>query len=843
MLKSYTNLTGRYLKDNKKRTIFTIIGIILSVALLTAIFSFFPSMEKSGIEGVKSEAGSWHVSYAKLDDNLINKINSSPKVQDVGYLEKGSYTHIKNDTKISLSYCSEDTKKLLAIKIKEGDFPVNGDEIAIEEWVLRMFEDKKSIGDTIKLNIGEDENNPKYQEFKLVGILKNGKETQENKIALALGFKKSIDYSKSTAYISLKHIGSLTENVEELVSIGENGGVRTNYKLLTYDGSIKDDNSIRRMAPIVLTVVFIVIIATIAIIYNAFNISVVQRTKEIGLLRTLGATPKQIKKIIKKEALIISIISIPLGIIFGLIALFVVFVIFNLMPGDKLITGFDLQIDISYVALGLSLIVSIITIYISAVLPGRNASKISPLLAINSRNFIAKENIKKNTGKILKKFTKFSVVMAYKNLKRNKKRYRATVFSIIISIVLTIIFTTFVRIALLNVPINESLDNKVDVEVNIGRQSKYERKDLMNKIKSIDGVSRTVLDYDDAPGKTIISKDRLNKKLFKQYEEQNNYNNISCDYNGKDSLIAESTLKVYDEDTLKMCEEYVEDGKINFHNMEEENGVFVINNGNVFTDDKNQVKGDITNLEVGDEIYILKKSLGHNVNLKDIGSDVVKLKVLGIFKNQPFNMSQAFGPRIIMTPKTGELIDEYLNDIKGVKVFFDDSKKESEVISSIDNLVLDLGIDAKVISKADTGKSKQALILQIKILMYGFVIVIALIGIVNIINTINTSLNLRRKEFAALVSIGMTSKSINRMILLEGSFYGIISSIWGCIIGGILSKLLINISNTFANTVFKVPFDSMIIASLIAIISATIATIPAIRKLKKMNIIETLKEE
>lgn len=843
MLKSYKDLTGRYLKDNKKRTMFTIIGIILSVALLTAIFSFFPSIKKSGIEGVKSEAGSWHVSYAKLDDNLINQINANPKVEEVGYLEKGTYTHIKNDTRVSLSYCSEGIKKLLPIKIKEGNFPVNEDEVAVEEWVLRMFEDKKSIGDIIKLNIGEDENNPRYQEFKLVGILKNGKETQENKVALALGFKKSINYSKSSAYVSLKHIGSLTDNVNEFTELGHRGSVDTNYKLLMYDGSIKDDNAIREMAPIVSIIVFIVIISTIAIIYNAFNISVVQRTKEIGLLRTLGATPKQIKKIIKKEALIISIVAIPLGIIFGLVALFIVFQIFNLMPGEKLITGFDLQIDISYLALGLSLIVSIITIYISAVLPGRNASKISPLLAINSRNFIAKENIKKNRGRILKKITKFSVVMAYRNLKRNKKRYRATVFSIIISIVLMVIFTTFTKVAFSNVPVSDYIDNKVDVEIDIDNKSKYDRQELLSKVKDVDGVSESILDYGDSKYKSIISKDKLNKELLKYYEDLDNYNDISADYKGKDSLLTESNFKIYDEKTLKMCEEYIEDGKLDFNKMEEENGVFIVNSGYLFVDNKTQVKGELTNFKVGDEIYVPKKDLQDNSKLETLGQDTVKLKVLGVFEKEPFKTSKTFGAKIVMTPKTSELINKSLNVAKSIKVFLNESTDESKVISNIDNLILDLGVDAKVISKADIGKSKQVLILQIKILMYGFVVVIALIGIVNIINTINTSLNLRKKEFAALVSIGMTVKSINKMILLEGSFYGIISSVWGCIIGGILSKVLINITRVFANTTVKIPFNSMIVASLIAIFSATIATIPAIRKLKKMNIIETLKEE
>ena len=187
-------------------------------------------------------------------------------------------------------------------------------------------------------------------------------------------------------------------------------------------------------------IIGIVVISTVAVIYNAFQISVVERIKQFGLLRAVGGTPKQIKKLVLREATVLAAIGVPLGLLCGVIAIYGIGYLIKLMGGESIM---PIKLSVSPRILGFSGVLGLISIYLSALSPALNAGRISPLTAISGRNSISKEKIKRRKSFIVQKLFGFEGALAAKNIKRNRKRYRITVFSIIISVMLFITFKSF----------------------------------------------------------------------------------------------------------------------------------------------------------------------------------------------------------------------------------------------------------------------------------------------------------------------------------------------------------------------------------------------------------------
>lgn len=176
----------------------------------------------------------------------------------------------------------------------------------------------------------------------------------------------------------------------------------------------------------------LIIVSTIAVIYNAFNISVIERISQFGLFRSIGATPKQIKNLVYREAFLLTVIAIPLGFGLGVIAMKVVLYIISLIQDDIALFE-NMKISISPIVFLVTSVLASITVFLSARGPARRASKVSPLEAIKNTKDVKKEKIKKTGNtRIIRKLFGIEGEIAYKNLNRNKKRFIITVFSMVL---------------------------------------------------------------------------------------------------------------------------------------------------------------------------------------------------------------------------------------------------------------------------------------------------------------------------------------------------------------------------------------------------------------------------
>lgn len=824
MISSYRQLTGKYLKANKKRSVLTIIGIVLSVALISAIGFFLKGVQQAEIESFQSQYGSWHVAYQKVDKNLLSKIKSNPKVSMSGLLQDEKEIKLQKGVSIAPQIVSDDALELLPYKLKSGRFPNNKNEVVLEKWVLKYVKKGAKVGDILEIG---------GKKYKLVGILQDGIQSQSTNKGIMFSKSNNIAISRATLIVKISSKVNLKKAVSELKSLGANNKASDNTYVVDLQGG-GNDSSTKSMYAIVGVIIGIVVIATAAVIYNSFQISVVERIKQFGLLRAVGMTPRQLRNMVLREASILAVISIPIGLICGIIAINLIGFAFKIIGGDSLIL---MKISIAPSVILISAVVGIISVYLSAVLPAYFAGKISPLVAISSRASITKEKIKRRKGTILKKLFGFEGNLASKNIRRNKKRYRITVFSIIISVVLFVTFKSFMDMALnLNGTSNEldkmhftvQGDDK-DPKANCIADS------IINSINSLGVVKETYKMY--------------NPVVFKEYldtsSEISDVKNLGKFYgreelNGQEkTMFDQGSVFAYDDNSLKSSEAYLDKGKIDAEKLNKENGVIVINKNIILNQKtKKKYKGKVLDIKPGDEI-----DLKYINNGKDI-EPAKKVKVIAVLNDDPFEPN--FAPRGIKLITTKKVMENLtgMKDIKpnAINIQLKDEKFEEKAKSQIETAI-ESNPNLKVLDIIDVNREIKSGSLMIEILVYGFVIVVSLIGSVNIVNTLTTNIILRKREFAALKAIGFTQKGLKKMIVLEGVLYGIVGTIYGCIIACILSYLLYLGISGIQEIQWNIPWTAMGIAGIAAIVIGYLSVLSPLSRINKENIIETIRED
>ncbi len=826
MIISYKEITNKYLKTNKKRTILALIGIVLSVSLISAIGLFFISMQKAQIEDEKMKSGSFHIMFRNADDNLITKIRSNPKIKNSGLYLEGKKINIRDGLYASEITTTDEALKLLPIKIKTGRFPQAEGEVALEGWFAKTIKYDAKVGD--KLKIAD-------KEYTLVGLLADNSVNHRNQLGLLVMKTEHLENASSILLAELNTKGNFSKTLQEVESLAKAEDVTVNRYLTVLEGQDMPEGILQVLA----IIVAVVVISTIAVIYNTFQISVVERVRQFGLLRAVGATPKQIRRIILREATFLSAIGIPAGIAFGILALYAIYFTFKIIGGESILF---ISPTIHVPILLISIAVGLVSVYVSALLPALFAGRISPLVAISSRNSIHKEKIKRRKNRIVGKVFGFEGALAFKNIKRNRKRYRTTVFSIVISVMLFITFKSFMDMSL-NV-YGDNLNESKNIHFTLGARNREIplKESTKDKVKEIQEVEKIYGGYE-----TFWFQAAMDPS--KEIKEVRNISNAYSDstYKGEKKTLLGGALLTYDEAALEVAKNYLSAGSIDANAMNKENGVIIIHENRVYNlNTKRTFYGSISNLKVGDEIF-LQRDLSRNDNTAqklEFGKGTVeKVKVVGIINSEPFN---TYGAEHALKMVTTEQVASRLasKEVKPVelKLKLKDVKMEENVTNALDR-ISSQDSDVSLVNYIDQNRHQKSIVLMIKILLYGFVIVVSLIGSVNIVNTLTTNIILRRKEFGALKSIGLTQKGLKKIIVLEGMLYGIVGSIYGSILGCVFYYLMYNGMNDAREQVFSFPFAAVAIAMGGAILIGYLSVLAPLKRVGKDNLIESLREE
>ncbi|MBG9751667.1 ABC transporter permease [Bacillus thuringiensis] len=661
MIGNYKQLSRRYLKGNKKRTILTLIGIVLSVSLISTIGLFMNGTQISQIENTKKRQGySFHAVVLNYDESILKKIKYNPQIESFGLMSQGETVQV-GEAAVQMNFADDNALEFLKYSIIKGRLPSNDQEVAVDPWVLPYIKENIQIGDSFELN---------EKKYKLVGFLSDSTYTQENKVGRLLTYKSKFSAGEGKILVGISSKANFNEVLEGLKTISGENNINISNELIQLEKP-GYNNSI--MATLIITI-SIVVIATIVVIYNAFQISVVERTRQFGLLRSIGATRKQIRQIVLREATFLAVIAIPIGIICSLIALASLQFTFSLlMENSKAVSIFHVDWNI----LLISSIITLLSVIASSLYPAYFAGKISPLLAISSRLSIKKEQIKKQKNSMVKKPLSIPLSMAMKNVKRNKNRYTITILSIIISSVLFITFSYLMSVAFAS--------------------------------KSFDKLS----------------------------------------------VKSDITIKIVDNNPDHLAE-------------------------------SEQVLHQLKSLENISKVYE-KKENSFETKLKDV-------------------------------------------------------TQSSATVKEIENTI-GKSYSITIVNNYQENKTKKEEKLTLQVLAYGFITVISLISSVNILNTITISIMTRRKELAALKSIGMSQKDLKKMITYEALIYGFSGSLQGIFFGCILSYIIYLAISDMLKMTWTIPYEACIITFVSALIISYLSVLNPLKKIQQDNIIDNIREQ
>lgn len=454
-------LSIKNLKLNKKRTISTIIGIVLSVALICAVATMATSFRETLLQGAISKRGYYHIKLSDITENDIKDIKNNRDIKDIKQIQEVGYAELKTSQNkdkpyIHLYSMENSTFEFLKFKLIEGNFPQNENEIIISKHIITNGKSDIKIGDTITLDVGKRissdnieldsscsynsehekiEDSEKHT-FKVIGMIERPDYTFENTGDPGYTMiTTNLNRGKTEAYLSLKKPKEYKSSISELLGVNyddldviEKNGGETKYKheinseILRWEVFAFSDSTVSMLYSVIGVVIFIIIFTSVFCIRNSFAISITEKIKMYGMLSSVGATRKQIKKNVIFEAMALGLIGIPLGILSGLFADFVLLKIVNVLLSDALV-GYanGIVFKVSIIPIIISIILGFITIYLSAISSAKKAAKVSPIEQLRNSDEIKIKNKKLKTPKIIEKVFKTGGVLAYKNLKRSKK--------------------------------------------------------------------------------------------------------------------------------------------------------------------------------------------------------------------------------------------------------------------------------------------------------------------------------------------------------------------------------------------------------------------------------------
>lgn len=878
-------LTIRNLKLNKRRTIVTIIGIILATALLTAVATMAVSLKESVTLRSKKVDGDFHLLLYDMTDkekeSVINnrQVESYYETHEVGY---GVLDGCVNDSKpyVYIEALDSDTFEKAEINVTSGRLPEDDSEIVISSHIKTNGGVKYNLGDKITFDIGDRTYNGKklyqndtYREdeqleakqtktYKVVGIcdrLPYGEEprTAPGYSVITLANKADTSLNKSDIYLrfnkkALKDRYDLTADilgVDKTLFNKLNSGkledkeIQTlksqldkthsyyiNNSLIKYEAFY--DSSVAFVYNMAAVVMVIIIITSAVCISNSFAISINQKTKQYGMLASIGATPRQIRKNVFFEAAFMGVIGIVAGIGGGLSASYILVVLSNKM----LIDTFEMSIVYAPSLLGvlLSIVLAIVTIVLSALVPAIRASRMSPIMAINHSEDIKIKSKSLKTPKLIGKVWGEGGVLAYKNMKRNKRKYRVITISIALSVSTFIALYGFM--SLLTESVNRYANDKIDLRVYMSSYKSMSVDEANKKVSNI--VNRinnetNITDFTFARGFYASLKDE--PKYSSDYKEVNKYEAGLAENNGYYISIISLGNEEYGKYIKKLgiSKETAQSGGILVDNTYQ-----YINNGNdikYFNIYDGYKAGDVLTYRI--DTSNSSKSLDNSKSSDD--TTLYDIRIVALSNERPFGYDNAY-------TSYGYLIvsDDYMNriDTKNIdstllNINCDDPDKAQDILVNEFNIGQNY-----IFNAAQERRNDEKLILTMKIFLYGFIAIVSLIGITNIFNTVTTGMELRGKEFAMLQSIGMTKKEFDKMIRLESVFYGSKALIIGVVSGTILSYV-IYISAGESQLKYTLPLLAIVMSVIVVIILLLGIMKYSIAQIRKQNIIETIRNE
>ena len=887
----FHKVTLAALKKNKTRTIATIIGIILSAAMICAVTTSFASLRGFLIDFTVYNEGDWHGSAVSTDKNTLEELQGSEKVENTTYSKYVGYSIAEGCTNPDKPYLfilgtSDNFDDMMHIHISEGRYPTSKNEILIPYHLSANGGVNYKLGETFTLSVGDrmidgsilNQNNPYI----------NNEQTGESESFVAretitytvVGFYARPGFEEYYApgytaltldneggdgvydvYFKMKSAGDYYQFVEENKITG-----LTNVDLLMYSGVSQYPEFMVVFYGLAAVIIALILFGSVSLIYNAFSISVSERTKQFGLLSSIGATKKQLRKTVFFEAFVVSAIGIPLGVLAGIGGMGITFhFISDLFVKMGLPEELPLRLCVTWVSVIAACLIALITVFVSAWIPAIRATRVTIIDAIRQSKDIKIKQKDTKTSKLTYRLFGLPGVIATKHFKRNRKKYRTTVVSLFMSIVLFVSATSIVSYVKEVTELGYGTAGYDIIYYGDSDIKDEEASELFDKLNSAEGVSagayyrqhysrlfanrkditENYLSHfvDNFPDPELAAEGKVSfmatvvfvrDDLYRSLLKENGLDEAKYMNTDKPLALAFNHYKTYSEANKKFVNGNVlatENSSVSFECEKTPEGYYVYE---VYTDDNGKMMCTLEKYRDPDDTYSVPYEEVYSMKKLDVGAFI---------KKAPYYVGESEEIRLIYPNSLASTVmgdyEEYLSVM--FKFQSDDHTKSYDEMKQIlkDNNVSTAELSDYAAAVEDT----RNLMTIVNIFAYGFIILISLIAATNVFNTISTSISLRRREFAMLRSVGMTEKGINKMMNYECILYGAKALLLGLPTSCLISFILYKIVSKGMMISFKLPWLAMGIATLSVFLVVFATMIYAMHKIKKENPIDALKNE
>lgn len=767
-------------------------------------------------------------------------------------------------------------------KLIDGRFPENENEIMLQKS-SKTSKYIFNLGTTLTMN---------GKEYKVVGYVNNVFDSNESKLDIGILKIASTEEKKEALNkiqsIYIKDIGKRVKATAEGISqtlkedpknkdismaVNKNLLRLQNANLQGYESST--DNVLSTLEMMRNVLIGIVAISGIIIMYNSFNLSLVERRKQYGILKSLGIKNSSLYIMILFEALVLSVVGIVIGYLCGMLGDYLVIGYIN----DTLVNVIksmgvekDLQIFLIYTtnihAFYIVAISTTITVLLAAMIPAIKSTRISPIENIRGKDDYVVNTKKVKTSNISKKILGVEFDLARKNMKRAKKRFRVATLSLSIAFILLFVIGTLGtqinnQIGLLEVQTNAIFKNGNIVEmdhINITdkkdpKDKKYTEQNFQDMVKfATEEYTKELEKKDSLKVNRVILADTM--RTLKQIDTKNDLiKTLSDSY-------LNNTFKKTDDKARQEAKEKI--------------AIQIVNNKNYNKQDKynlNNIKDNemyLSNVSIVEEngtlvekpIFDESKIIG-----KEIEINGKKIKIVKAPVNSELLLTASSGTTFLTGYVNEKTLSEVMRndkDLFGFRIFYQSDLKGDKKIEDITKKQYQLNFEKKydfaklqmftegVLTPAGVIGMIKGMITIFQLLLYGFLILVILMSLVNIFTTITINILLRSRELAILKSVGMSDKQFDKMLRGENYIACLRSIIFGIVVSLILlfltkfviDKGKVNIDFKFIMDMLgSINYIALIISIIIVYVITFISTLFAKKSIRSQDIVEVIRRD
>lgn len=911
---------------NKLRTWVTVVGILLSAAMFMAVTTMCVSIWHFLVDHERISNGDCFVKFRYQTQEQLDAMRQDHHITKLGVGKTLGYTTFSLDTAdgeisetVVILSGDEAFYEMLSGELVYGAYPKNSGEIAITENIYQYLKQSGrpcEIGQTVTLDIAADPEHTDIpttekaysKDYKIVGILKTFFKFHGDdfKLSSLLTYSdgneaSALWYSSMIKTFPASQARSYISNHSDENTYGQWYALNTD--LLGLYGDIQYANYTVIIGGLAAVLMGIILLGSVSLIYNSFSISVSERTRQFGLLRGIGATKKQLRGSVRFEAAVLCLMGIPVGILCGYLGIRITLCFVgdavDIMMQDSFGSSATLSAKFSWIAAMTAALVAVLTVFISAWIPARRATRIEPISAIRQSKDYSVPEKPVRVGRVTKKLWGLPGLLSKKYYSTSRKKYRSTVTSLAVSILLFITASSFAgelqKVA-------DTIVNTENFDLMILEDDYYD----ISEIRDMDIVDKSAWVSRPYSYGIALDDSQLSEEYLALSQIQNMFENFSpcfaeiyyledsvfLDYlfsNGIDpepyfrvgypcALVCDMqyTHYLYDENgsayqrisyEIPLLSDDIESLQLYTRNFPSELR-------QVFRDNSQCDDYAVHELSLNGKrvIELIPYRLSGNLMLRDEEAAQYLAVILEITDGETYESFYSYSPetdtysgealytqktdhiRISLGARISELpfgmpsdgITSYRTQILILPMSF---MPEGDLRLSV--TVNDYEAFLKLAKEQDLSyydylspeRMYRTVLFLIDVFANGFIILISLICVCNVFNTVTTNIMLRKKDFGVLRSVGMQNRELYRMMGFECMQYGIKSLLIGLPLGFAASYGVYLIADNTDSLSYIPPWSAMLICGVCVFAVVFTSMLYAISRLKKDNPIEAIRAE